>query len=165
MRRLVWLLAPLLAAAGCMQAPPEVQVAQRVKAKALKHFLVQDAKIDGVVAGLWKGSRDKEAKAKADSVARAAVAEFGQGPDKTLTGAQVVELAQAILAEDKKFERATDAVMKRIKTLRDMNAKNLIQHAQLEAALNDYLEAGIDEAVIDELGKYLIEAVRAAGGE
>ena len=157
---------------GC-QAPQGIQSAQRSKGRALAMYLRNDARIDGVLSGLWKKGRDREVAATASSVAHAAVTKFGVvrasfdkdgkkiGPEETtLTGPQAVELAGAIVAEVGKANAVTDAILSKLKIARDVNAKTLLQYAELEQAIIDYQMAGIDEAMLDEFSKYLVTAIQ-----
>jgi hypothetical protein len=176
--KLRWLLLviPLLAV-GCA-APAEVQIARAVQARALQNYLTNDAKIDGVVTGLWKSARQTEIKATADGaalkvlaavgVARAPVDKDGKptGPAvRSLTGAEVLEMATAIRAAIQNANAGTDRVLARIKTLRNANAANLTKHAELDRALNAYLQAGIEEAVLTELTQYLVQTIQAEVGK
>jgi hypothetical protein len=174
--RYLSLLFPLLAI-GC-QSPVSVKLAQTYKAEALRNYLTNDARIDGVVAELWKASRDKQVKAKADSAAlkvldligkdRVAVDATGKptGPaEKSLTGDEALQLATAIHAAIQNANAQTAGVLAKIKAVRDANVLNLTRYSDLEGALNDYLAAGIDEAVLSELTAYLIETIAAQAGK
>jgi len=162
------LMMPLI---GCA-VPVEVKVAQSVKAQALQNFLVNDAKIDAVLTTLWKRSRDTAIAKTAETatqkvlsavaVPRVALDATGKPtgpPVKTLTAPQAVELSTVIHTAIQKQNANTARVLAKLKTLRDANASNLARHADLEAALNDYLSAGVDTAVVSELTAYLIETV------
>jgi len=175
MRYLLMLLP--LAALGC-EAPMTVKVAQAYKAEALTNYLTNDAKIDGVVAGLWKAGREKQIRATATGTALKVLAAFGKdrvpldatgkpvGPAvQTLTAAEALELATALHAAIQKANAGTAGVLAKIKTLRDANVLNLTRYSDLEGALNEYLAAGIDEAVLNELTAYLVETISAQAGK
>ena len=166
------LAAVLLTIGGCA-APPSVQTAQTVKAAALQGYLRNDAKIDSVVTELWKTARQKEIAATAVGVAAAAVQQFGvdrtpldpggkpTGPaEKTLTGGQAMELSQAILGEVTKANAGTAAVLRKIALLRNKNTLELTKYTELERGLIAYLQAGVEEAVLDELTKVLVQTLQ-----
>lgn len=163
--------------AGCA-APSGVQTARGVQARALQNYLTNDAKIDGVVVGLWTGAREKEIKATATATAQEVLDAFGKprapvdaagkptGPaENTLTAAQALELATALHGEIQNANAGTGRVLARLKALRNANAANLTKYAELDRALNDYLQAGIDEAVLNELTAYLVQTIQAEAGK
>lgn len=174
---LLWVCGMVLMFPGCA-APPQVQVAQSVKARALKNYLTNDAKIDNVVVGLWKGARTKQIKATATGTAlkvldalgkpRAPVDADGKpiGPaENTLTAAQALELSMAIHEAIQSANAGTDAVLAKIAVLRNANAAEMAKVAQLEGALNEYLQAGVEEAVLTELTSYLVQTIEAQVGK
>ncbi|MFH1604684.1 MAG: lipoprotein [Pseudomonadota bacterium] len=170
MKKMLLYLLLLLPLAGCA-APIEIHSGQKVKAQALASYLANDAKVDNVVIGLWKAAREKEIAKTAETATQKVVAIVGKdratiGPDgkpgpmeKTLTAAEAIELSTVIHANIQAANAGTDRVVAKIKVLRDLNARNLAQYAELESAINQYLQAGIDESALTELTGYLVETI------
>lgn len=153
---------------GC-RAPAEVTVAQATKARALGMYLRNDARLDGVMTSMWKSARDKQVDAKVAEVAAEIVKVKGKpvaGGGVTITGEQALELAAAAIVEKRKADAGTDRILAAMKALRDKNvADTLTPYRELEGALNKYLSAGVDAAVLDQMTQYLVTAIEAAGRE
>ena len=164
--------AVLAAAAGGCAAPAEVATARKVQAAALRNYLVNDARIDAAIGDLWMRSRDKEIAQTAETATRRAIEAVGvprvaldakgkpTGPAVvTLTAAEAVELSGAIHTAIQGQNAKTAAVLAKLKAVRDANARNLTQYAELNDVLTDYLAAGIDATTMGALTAYLVETV------
>jgi len=155
---------------GCA-ASEGVAAGTELKTVALTNFLVGDAKIDNAVLGMWEVQRDREVRATAEAVALDVASKVAtehkivdeEGKVKVtrlLTVDQAAELAGAITDNVQKQNAMTRAIKAKIKTVRDFNMKNLLQHQKLERAIVDYMNAGVDSSVLSELQGVLIDSIK-----
>jgi len=160
-------LAALCGAGGCA-APREVQAGQAARALAYQSYLRNDAELDNLVLGWWRTARGRQIRAAALAGLTSGAAKFGKAraaldKDGTPTGepvisleaAEAVALAEAALDQTAKANAGTRRIEALLATLRARNTRTFSQGQELSAALDAYMNAGIDEAAAKQFAELL----------
>lgn len=159
-----FLVIAVLMLGGCLAAPRDVQLAQGLQAQAYGNYLKNNERIVGTMVELYRLERGRNIDASTergvDAVIRAvgkprvpldAAGQPAGPPQTTLTDAEARELVQAIITERNAGHAATDKIVARLQALIDKNVAEWAKAQSLTEALNEYMNAGLDESFYTEV--------------
>lgn len=141
---------------GC-QAPEEVKYTAAVRDKALSNYVRNNQQLSNTMEKMFLEVSTTQLDLTTEILTEKILDKYSE--DGKLTNDQVRELVTALMQEREESQKAIQSTINRYRIAQAKNAQEFAKAAELNEALNDWMNAGIDEAFIEETSNVILETL------